>query len=335
MKLQKIYRQLWMEVHPRPQSADTDQWYVDFANRLLPLFEKSELTGQMIHKNRAVLYFTLWYLEDCVNNSGGWNKFIRLHKRLYGRFLPFYTLTGAYADDEINFEDVSFLLWSLLSPVTDDSPVPWNPTDKSLLRLAADIYALLEAHFEQAPLTDDESMDWLPEIRALLPPPGPVLDIFPEMELPHDVTKFLNATQGKQLVYFEDYAGLRRFCVDALEWADEDDSLMPELADEENFVFFANPKGILLAPNIGACFRDERNSTYNPGIAEQEGAELFYVPGLCPIDLLHYAMQHDLLSEVTFPFEDGRRVLHENWDFIARRYLGKYYNEDFYEEERK
>ena len=50
MKLQKIYRQLWMEVHPRLQSADTDQWYVDFANRLLPLFEKSELTGQMIHK---------------------------------------------------------------------------------------------------------------------------------------------------------------------------------------------------------------------------------------------------------------------------------------------
>ena len=43
MKLQKIYRQLWMEVHPRPQSADTDQWYVDFANRLLPLFEKSEV----------------------------------------------------------------------------------------------------------------------------------------------------------------------------------------------------------------------------------------------------------------------------------------------------
>ena len=76
---------------------------------------------------------------------------------------------------------MSFLLWSLLSPVTDDSPVPWNPTDKSLLRLATDIYALLEAHFEQAPLTDDESMDWLPEIRALLPPPGPVLDIFPEL----------------------------------------------------------------------------------------------------------------------------------------------------------
>jgi len=334
MKLQKIYRQQWMEAHPRMQSADTDQWYVDFANRLLPVFEKSELTGQMIHKNRAVLYFT-WYLEDCVNNSGSWNTFIRLHKQLYGRFLPFYTLTESYADDEINPEDVSFLLWTLLSPVTDSSPSPWNPFDSSLLQLASDVYAVLDAHFEQAPLTGDESTEWFPDVRALLPPPGPVLDVLPEMNLPRDVANFLSASGGKQIVYLKDYVDLRRFCVDALKWADEDDSLMPELADEEDFVFFANPKGVLLAPNIAACFRDERNPEYNPEIAEQEGAELFYIPGLCPIDLLHYAMQHGLLPEVAFPFGDGRRLLHENWDFIARRYLGKYYNEDFYEEERK
>ena len=155
------------------------------------------------------------------------------------------------------------------------------------------------------------------------------------MNLPRDVANFLSASGGKQIVYLKDYVDLRRFCVDALKWADEEDSLMPELADEEDFVFFANPKGVLLAPNIGACFRDERNSEYNPEVAEQEGAELFYIPGLCPIDLLHYAMQHGLLPEVAFPFGDGRRLLHENWDFIARRYLGKYYNEDFYEEERK
>ena len=282
MKLQKIYRQLWMEVHPRPQSADTDQWYVDFANRLLPLFEKSELTGQMIHKNRAVLYFT-WYLEDCVNNSGGWNKFIRLHKRLYGRFLPFYTLTGAYADDEINFEDVSFLLWSLLSPVTDDSPVPWNPTDKSLLRLATDIYALLEAHFEQAPLTDDESMDWLPEIRALLPPPGPVLDIFPEMELPHDVTKFLNATQGKQLVYFEDYAGLRRFCVDALEWADEDDSLMSDWPMKKILYFLPIRKASCLLPiSVLASGMNETRHIIL-GLPNKKGPSCFMFPDFVPL----------------------------------------------------
>ena len=220
MKLQKIYRQQWMEAHPRMQSADTDQWYVDFANRLLPVFEKSELTGQMIHKNRAVLYFT-WYLEDCVNNSGSWNTFIRLHKQLYGRFLPFYTLTESYADDEINPEDVSFLLWTLLSPVTDSSPSPWNPFDSSLLQLASDVYAVLDAHFEQAPLTGDESTEWFPDVRALLPPPGPVLDVLPQMNLPRDVANFLSASGGKQIVYLKDYVDLRRFCVDALKWADE------------------------------------------------------------------------------------------------------------------
>lgn len=43
MKLQKIYRQQWMEAHPRMQSADTDQWYVDFANRLLPYLRSRSL----------------------------------------------------------------------------------------------------------------------------------------------------------------------------------------------------------------------------------------------------------------------------------------------------
>ena len=128
---------------------------------------------------------------------------------------------------------------------------------------------------------------------------------------------------------------LRGLCVDALKWADEDDALRPELADEGDFVFFANPKGVLLAPNIGACFCDERNPEYTPEISEQEGAELFYIPGLCPSDLLHYAMQHGLLPEVAFPFGDGRRLLHENWAFIARRYIGTYSNEAFYEVERK
>lgn len=56
-------------------------------------------------------------------------------------------------------------------------------------------------------------------------------------ESPRDVANFLSASGGKQVVYLKDYADLRRFCVDALKWADEEDSLMPELADEGDFVF--------------------------------------------------------------------------------------------------
>lgn len=318
-------------------SADIDKWYVDFANSLLPLLEKSELTAQMDRKDRAALYFT-WYLEDCVNNSGSWKLFIRLHKQLYGRFLPFYAVTDSYVEDEINVEDVSLLLWMLLSRVadpsslTDHSPLPWNPFDSSLLQLASDIFEVLDACFEQAPITDNESTDWLPELRALLPPTAPALNVLPGMTLPPDVETFLKHSNKKQIVYLKDYEEMCRFCVDKLMWGDDGDSFMPDLADEKDFVFFANPKGLLLAPRISACFRDECNTGYNREIAEREGFKLFYTPGLCPIDLLHYAMQHGLLPDAAFPFENGNSLLQENWDFIARRYLGKYYNEEFYEE---
>ena len=59
--------------------------------------------------------------------------------------------------------------------------------------------------------------------------------------------------------------------------------------------------------------------------AEEEAYELFCEEGLCPFDLLKYAMEHDLLPEAQFPFENGKALLHENWDFVARWYLGEYY----------
>lgn len=154
------------------------------------------------------------------------------------------------------------------------------------------------------------------------------------MNLPRDVANFLSASGGKQIVYLKDYADLRRFCVDALKWADEDDSLMPELADEEDFVFLPIRKVSCWLPIsvLVSATNEIRNIIRR--LPNKKGPNCF-IFRLCPIDLLHYAMQHGLLPEVAFPFGDGRRLLHENWDFIARRYLGKYYNEDFYEEERK
>ncbi len=105
---------------------------------------------------------------------------------------------------------------------------------------------------------------------------------FPGNGASHDVTKFLNATQGKQLVYFEDYAGLRRFCVDALEWADEDDSLMPELGDEENFVFLPIRKASCLLPiSVLASGMNETRHII-PGLPNKKGPSCFMFPDFVP-----------------------------------------------------
>ena len=88
---------------------------------------------------------------------------------------------------------------------------------------------------------------------------------------------------------------------------------------------YANPKGLLIGPDVARYFADKRNPLYNAEMAEEEAYELFCEEGLYPFDLLKYGMEHDLLPEAQFPFENGKELLHENWDFIARWFLGEYY----------
>ena len=88
---------------------------------------------------------------------------------------------------------------------------------------------------------------------------------------------------------------------------------------------FNNTKGILLAHDVAACFRDPHNPMYDPQRAIEEGHTLFCQPGRCPFDLLKAGMALGLLPDARFPFHNGRALLHDNWDFVARYYLGEYY----------
>ena len=80
------------------------------------------------------------YLEDCVADGGNWRQFIHWHRKSYGRYLPFYALTEEYLPDEINREDIVFLLWAINSPVGDDFDGVENPMDADLLEFADTLY---------------------------------------------------------------------------------------------------------------------------------------------------------------------------------------------------
>ena len=45
MKQQKIYMKAWLDAHGRAKAVDTDEWYLDFANQLLPLVADSFIYG--------------------------------------------------------------------------------------------------------------------------------------------------------------------------------------------------------------------------------------------------------------------------------------------------
>ena len=142
----------WLEAHRRVKVVATDQWYLDFVNELLPLVAESSLYwGTAEEDQQQVALILALYLEDCVADGGNWRQFIRWHQKSYGRYLPFYSLTDEYLPDEINREDVAFLLWAVNSPVGDSFDGVENPLDEDLLKFADVIYNRLDAVFTAFP----------------------------------------------------------------------------------------------------------------------------------------------------------------------------------------
>lgn len=140
-------------------------------------------------QNQVTLMLTL-YLEDCVTDGGNWRQFIRWHKRNYGRYLPFYELSEGYLTDEINKEDIAFLLWGINSPVGDDFDGVENPLDADLLEFADVIYAQLEDVFEKAPISDGLAGDWLMESELMEKQRTALPVASPGDQLPVNVERF-------------------------------------------------------------------------------------------------------------------------------------------------
>lgn len=326
MKQQKIYMQSWLNAHGRTRVVDTDEWYLDFANQLLPLVAESYLfKWEIVEIQQQVALMVTLYLEDCVADGGNWRQFIHWHQKIYGRYLPFYTLTEEYLPDEINREDVAFLLWAINSPFVDDFDGVENPMNVNLQEFADVLYHRLDVAFELAPISDYLATDWLIETELMQKKRKPLPVAVPGEKLPTDVERFLAASNGEPLLYFDSYKALKFFFVQSLKWEDEEDSLLPDLKECNNFVLFANPKGLLIGPDIAEYFADKRNPLYNAGLAEKKAYKLFCEGGLCPFDLLKYGMEHKLLPEAQFPFENGKELLQENWDFVVHWFGGGYY----------
>jgi len=325
MKENKIYMQEWLDFHQRVKVVDTDRWYLGFANRLAEMLAGLSLYREVdtYSRQETALLLTL-YLEDCVADDGNWRQFIRWHHREYGRYLPFYTLTDNYFPDEINLEDIAFILWNFYSDIETDEI--GNPLDDSLLKLAGVIYKLMDEIFEEAPISSHLAPEWLigrdfMEIKRT-PLPVPV----PGGELPESAARFLEASGGKPLMFFDSHREWAAFAVEKMGWRDHD--FIDSYKECRNFIMYGNPKGVLMALDIAECLAHEDNPCYDQKLAVVNAYRLFCEQGLCPFDLLKYAMEYRLLPDAQFPFEDGKRLLHENWDFVARWFLDEYYEGD-------
>lgn len=321
--LPKIYMQDWLKRKQCSRTEQSDTWYLNLANELYEQLEKEPRYAEQTHEFKTDTAVRLaLYMHDAIQQEGGWCQFTARCKELYGSYLPFYTLTDSYYHDEINPEDVCLLLWMQENPA--DKIEMKNPLDAELIQTAGNLYKVLDALFEQAPIADQVSGQWVMDAEQLKVERTEVPGIEEGKELPQNVQLFLDGTGGNQLAFFSDPTALQFFFEKQLHWPREKAANLVE-DDVRNIVAFANPKGILLAPDIATCIADPTNLFYNSKIAKSIGYQLFTMRGACPFDLLKYSVAQNKLDELALPFEGGHALLHNNWDFIARWYLDHYY----------
>lgn len=332
MKPTLISMKQWLSANERTRTLPGDQWYINFAAKVFPIVKRSLLFKENDYMQKNVTISLCMYFQDAIAQTGGWKIFSESYYSLYNTYLPFYQLSDGYIPDEINKEDIAFVLWTLKSHAALYEPDEYtlqDPYDKDLLDLAKEVYTLMDEDFEKAPINEEpSSMLWVMGPDLLEMPLTPLPEITPETKLSKNAEYCLEYSGGKPLLYFATYKELCKFFVDVLKWENSPYSLLPDLQDKKEFVVYANAKGMLIAHNVAACFCEEHNPMYNAERAAAEGYKLFCRPEACPFDLIKYGMAKGILPDVQLPFPNGKEILHRNWDFIARYYLCEYYEGD-------
>ncbi len=153
LKKNQVYIKQWLEFHPYETATSHDTYYLKLCQevRNIIAFEKhKQFTGYFDDDGISSLAcFLVCYFEDVISGTRIWQSFTEEHKKLYGKYLPFYELEE-YFSDEINIEDVFFLLWYFVSNMYDKEKI-FLPVSPNVMRLGLDVFKVFHREFEYAP----------------------------------------------------------------------------------------------------------------------------------------------------------------------------------------
>lgn len=167
-----ITRLEFSATHYQEMQYPSDMFYVGLANRLHPHLQRSLPSDGSIEPGTARrLAITLaCYVEDLVSGTGVWAAFSSIHKRKYGRTLPFYNLRESmflpYDEETPSFHAVLFLIWYELCNSKRGTVL--NPMNPAMRLLAMEILPDLVQAYEDAPETSARPM-LLPEETSGIP----------------------------------------------------------------------------------------------------------------------------------------------------------------------
>lgn len=148
----KIYPKEWIRLHPYQIADEVDRYYTGVANQIYQVLN-TPLANEMFEDEEAryfSLCLTAWF-EDVISQVGIWTTFTAACKKRYGSWLPFYPLDENYYPDEINVEDIRFLLWHHMQTSFRDEGRVINPENPGIELIANELYCILDEIYETAP----------------------------------------------------------------------------------------------------------------------------------------------------------------------------------------
>lgn len=150
--MKKIYPKDWLELHPYRLTDSVDLYYTGIANKIYGYLSTSAISDAF-DDDKNLRYTSLclaaWF-EDVISQTGIWQAFTAECQRRYGSYLPFYPLNDNYYPDEINLEDVRFLLWHHTQYFRAKDTIV-NPENPGIELAAYNIYNILADEYETAP----------------------------------------------------------------------------------------------------------------------------------------------------------------------------------------
>ena len=151
----EIFTKDWLELHPYKKADAVDQYYTNLANRIYEILYIS-LFVDCFDDTKDAKHLALCiaaYFEDVISELGIWAAFTTECTRRYKKYVPFYCTGGDYYQDDINIEDIEFLLWHHFQQSCFDTEAI-APFFRELDAAAPEIFDLLVSEFEKAPINE-------------------------------------------------------------------------------------------------------------------------------------------------------------------------------------
>ncbi|MDY5939717.1 MAG: DUF3843 family protein [Phocaeicola sp.] len=146
MMKKKITPRQWAMIHPKGYVNQTNA-YLSVADELLATSILTSLSPKLEEK---IAIAVVAYIEDLISGLGLWESWVQTHKRMYGKYLPFYEVTEEYTIGEPNKQDLAFLVWHYWYKGAENDTVPY-PLNETILKQAELWYPVVERAYEELP----------------------------------------------------------------------------------------------------------------------------------------------------------------------------------------